>query len=94
MAEDAEIPTSVREDISASTVETELLRLRAAAMATLRAHINERGWDDAESARRLGFTLRSFRELQRGHLHAFNLEELVRAGATAGLHVHLDVRPS
>ncbi|WP_175280147.1 helix-turn-helix domain-containing protein [Prescottella equi] len=86
--------SSVWEDISNSPVEAELLRLRADAMTTLRTHINDQGWDDNESARRLGFTLSSFRDLKRGHLHAFSLEELVRAAATAGLQFQLDVRPN
>lgn len=94
MVKTADGAPSAWADISSSPAEAELLRVRADAMTALRAHINDQGWDDNESARRLGFTLRSFRDLRRGHLHAFSLEELVRAAATAGLHVHLDVRPN
>ncbi|BCN44714.1 helix-turn-helix domain-containing protein [Prescottella equi] len=89
MIKTADGAPSVWEDISSSPAEAELLRVRSDAMTALRTTLASRGWTDVECARNLGLTLPQIRDLRCGRLHAFSLEDLVRAAASAGLHAHV-----
>jgi len=77
--------------IEKDPAEAENMRLRAALMMALEAHIRSRGWTQVEAARRLGVTQPRISDLMRGKINLFALDTLVSLAVAAGLHVELRV---
>ncbi len=67
------------------------MKLRAALMMALEAHIKRQGWTQADAARRLGVTQPRVSDLMRGKIALFGLDTLVNMVAEVGLHVELHV---
>lgn len=68
----------------------ENLRIRAALMAELTAHLQRSGMTQVEAARQLSVTQPRISDLTRGKIDLFSIDTLVNMIAAAGL--HLDVR--
>lgn len=83
--------TSVWDAIEDTAAEAENMKLRAALMMALKAHIEAEGWSQTEAARRLGVTQPRVSDLMRGKIDLFSLDTLVNMLATAGLHVEMHI---
>ena len=77
--------------IEDTPAEAENMKLRAALMMALEAHIKRQGWTQADAARRLGVTQPRVSDLMRGKIALFGLDTLVNMVAAVGLHVELHV---
>jgi len=82
---------SVWDAIEDTPAEAENMKLRAALMIALEAHIKRQGWTQADAARRLGVTQPRVSDLMRGKIALFGLDTLVNMVAAVGLHVELHV---
>ena len=82
---------SVWDAIEDTPAEAENMKLRAALMMALEAHIKRQGWTQADAARRLGVTQPRVSDLMRGKIALFGLDTLVNMVAAVGLHVELHV---
>ena len=82
---------SVWDAIEDTRAEAENMKLRAALMMALEAHIKRQGWTRADAARRLGVTQPRVSDLMRGRIALFGLDTLVNMVAAVGLHVELHV---
>jgi predicted XRE-type DNA-binding protein len=83
--------SSVFRDLGFPPAEAENLRIRAAMMNALIAHIEKKGLTQAQAARLLGVTQPRISDLMRGRLHLFSIDTLVNFLSAAGLHVSLRV---
>ena len=79
-------------DVGFSPVEAANLRMRAAMMNALIAHIEKKRLTQAQAARLLGVTQPRVSDLMRGRMHLFSIDTLVNLLAAAGLQVDLRVR--
>jgi predicted XRE-type DNA-binding protein len=84
--------SSVFHDLGFDEAEAENLRIRAAAMNTLIAHLEQRTLTQAQAAKLLNVTQPRISDLMRGKLHLFSIDTLVNMLAAAGLRVELRVR--
>jgi len=82
---------SVWDAIESTPAEAENMKLRAAVMMALEAHIRAQGWSQAETARRLGVTQPRVSDLLRGKIQLFGLDSLVNMASAAGLHIELRI---
>jgi len=82
---------SVWDAIEDTPAEAENMKLRAALMIALEAHIKRQGWTQADAARRLGVTQPRVSDLMRGKIALFGLDTLVNMVAAVGLRVELHV---
>lgn len=69
------------------------IRLRAALMRALRAHLKASGMSQAEAAQCLGVTQPRVSDLTRGKINLFGLDSLVNMASKAGLRVDFGIRP-
>jgi predicted XRE-type DNA-binding protein len=79
-------------DLGFSPVEAANLRMRAAMMNALIAHIEMKRLTQVEAARLLGVTQPRISDLMRGRIHLFSIDRLVNLLAAAGLRVDVRVR--
>ncbi|WP_284776750.1 XRE family transcriptional regulator [Agrobacterium sp. lyk4-40-TYG-31] len=82
---------SVWDAIEDTTGEAENMKLRSTLMMALERQIKEKGWTQAEAARKLGVTQPRVSDLLRGKINLFGLDTLVNMVAAAGLHVEMQV---
>ena len=82
---------NVWDAIEDTQAEAENMKLRAALMMALEAHIKHQGWTQANAALRLGVTQPRVSDLMRGKIALFSLDTLVNMVVAAGLHVELHV---
>ncbi|WP_022948739.1 helix-turn-helix domain-containing protein [Methylohalobius crimeensis] len=82
---------SVWDALEDTVAEAESMKLRSSLMIVLKQHIKQKGWTQAEAARRLGITQPRVSDLMRGKIQLFGLDALVNMAASAGLHVELQV---
>ncbi len=82
----------VLRDLGFSPVEAANLRMRAAMMNALIAHIEVKRLTQVEAARLLGVTQPRISDLMRGRIHLFSIDRLVNLLAAAGLRVDVRVR--
>jgi len=75
-------------DMGFDPAEAEVMRLRAEVMLRIEQLLHEKGWTQAEAARRLGVTQRISR-LVKGRWEDFSLDMLLTLAARAGLHPKL-----
>ena len=82
---------SIWDAIEDTTGEAENMKLRSTLMMALERQIKEKGWTQAEAARKLGVTQPRVSDLLRGKINLFGLDTLVNMVAAAGLHVEMQV---
>ena len=82
---------SVWDAIEDTTGEAENMKLRSTLMMALERQIKEKGWTQAEAARKLGVTQPRVSDLLRGKINLFGLDTLVNMAFAAGLHVEMQV---
>ncbi len=82
---------SVWDAIEDTTGEAENMKLRSTLMMALERQIKEKGWTQAEAARKLGVTQPRVSDLLRGKINLFGLDTLVNMVAAAGLHVEMQI---
>jgi predicted XRE-type DNA-binding protein len=82
---------SVWDAIEDTVAEAENMKLRSTLMRALERQIKEKGWTQAEAARKLGVTQPRVSDLLRGKINLFGLDTLVNMVAAAGLHVEMQV---
>lgn len=78
-------------DLAFSQAEAENLRIRAAMMNALIAHIEKTGLTQVRAAKLLRVTQPRISDLMRGRIHLFSIDTLVNFLAAAGLRVTLRV---
>jgi len=83
--------TDVFHDLGFTPAEAVNLRLRAAMMNALIAHIERRKLTQVQAARLLGVTQPRVSNLMAGKIHLFSIDTLVNLLAAAGLRVALRV---
>ncbi|MFC7333870.1 helix-turn-helix domain-containing protein [Rhodocista pekingensis] len=83
--------TSVWDAIEDTAAAAENMKLRAALMLDLEAHIRQQGWTQDEAARRLGVTQPRISDLMRGKIALFGLDTLVNMAVAAGLQVEIRI---
>jgi len=69
--------------------EAEVMRLRAEVMLRMEQLLREKGWTQAEAARRLGVTQPRISRMVKGRWEDFSLDMLLTLAARAGLHPRL-----
>jgi len=69
----------------------ENMKLRAALMRALGAHIEKSDWTQSEAAQRLGVTQPRISDLKRGKIELFALDTLVNMAAAAGFKVDMHI---
>jgi predicted XRE-type DNA-binding protein len=82
---------SVWDAIENTTAEAENMKLRSTLMMALERQIKDKGWTQAEAARKLGVTQPRVSDLLRGKINLFGLDTLVNMVVAAGLHVEMQV---
>jgi len=82
---------SVWDAIEDTPADAQNMKLRAALMIALTAHIKDRGWSQADAARQLGVTQPRISDLMRGKIALFGLDSLVTMATQAGLHVDMSI---
>ncbi len=82
---------SVWDAIEDTTGEAENMKLRSTLMMALERQIKDKGWTQAEAARKLGVTQPRVSDLLRGKINLFGLDTLVNMVVAAGLHVEMQV---
>ncbi len=82
---------SVWDAIEDTTAEAENMKLRSTLMMALERQIKDKGWTQAEAARKLGVTQPRVSDLLRGKINLFGLDTLVNMVVAAGLHVEMQV---
>ena len=85
---------SVWDAIEGQAVEAENLKVRAALMAELAAHIDQSGLTQAQAARLFGVSQPRISDLVRGKIDLFSIDTLVNMLSAAGLHLDVTVRPA
>ena len=90
----AESFASVWDAIEDGPQAAENMRLRAALMMALDAHITRLGMSQAQAAKMFGVTQPRVSDLVRGKINLFGLDSLANMVAAAGLHVEMRVRSS
>ncbi len=83
--------TSVWDAIEDTPEEAENMKVRSGLMRSIRQHIKDKGWTQAEAARHFGVTQPRISDLTRGKIDTFSLDALVNMAASAGLHVEVRV---
>jgi predicted XRE-type DNA-binding protein len=83
---------SVWEALEDTPQAAENLRLRAALMRALKAHLTQAGLTQAQAAKQLGVTQPRISDLLRGKINLFSLDTLVNMATSAGLHVDMQLR--
>lgn len=83
--------TDVFHDLGFTPAESVNLRLRAAMMNVLIAHIEKKKLTQVQAARLLGITQPRVSNLMRGRIDLFSIDTLVNLLAAAGLRVDLRV---
>ncbi len=83
---------SIWDAIGESPETAENLKIRAALMQELSAHIERSAMTQAEAARRFGVTQPRISDLTRGKIDLFSIDTLVNMLTAAGLHLDLRVR--
>jgi predicted XRE-type DNA-binding protein len=78
-------------DLGFSPAEAENLRIRAAMMNALIAHIEKKGLTQVQAAKLLRVTQPRISDLMRGRIHLFSIDALVNFLAAVGLRVTLRV---
>jgi predicted XRE-type DNA-binding protein len=83
---------SVWDAIADTPAEAANLRLRSELMDRIEALIRQRGWTQAEAAKRCGVTQPRINDLLRGRISRFSLDALVNIASAAGgrVSIHLD----
>ena len=76
-------------DMGFDPAEAEVMRLRAEVMLRMEQLLREKGWTQAEAARRLGVTQPRISRLVKGRWEDFSLDMLLTLAARAGLHPRL-----
>lgn len=76
-------------DLGFPPEEAVILAMRADLMATLRNHLSNRGWTQAEAAARLSVTQSRISDLVRGKWEKFSLDMLLILASRAGLQPRL-----
>ena len=82
---------SVWDAIEDTRVEAENMKLRSTLMMTLKTHIENKGWTQAEAALLLGVTQPRVSDMARGKINLFALDALVNMAVAAGLHVEMRI---
>jgi len=82
---------SVWDAIEDTSGEAENMKLRSTLMMALERQIKDKGWTQAEAARKLGVTQPRVSDLLRGKINLFGLDTLVNMVVAAGLHVEMQV---
>jgi predicted XRE-type DNA-binding protein len=82
---------SIWDDIADSREEAENLKVRAALMRAVRAHIADAGWSQAAAADHLSLTQPRVSDLFRGKISKFSLDALVEIASKLGIHVRVEV---
>jgi predicted XRE-type DNA-binding protein len=70
----------------------EHMRIRSSPMASLKQHIKEQGWSQAEAAAALGVTQPRVSDLMRGKISLFGIDAHISLLSAAGLRVEVQVR--
>jgi predicted XRE-type DNA-binding protein len=83
---------SIFQDLGFNEAEAENLRIRAAMMNALIAHLEERKLTQSSAAKLLNVTQPRISDLMRGKIHLFSIDTLVNMLAAAGLRIELRVR--
>ena len=83
--------SDVFHDLGFGPAEAENLRIRAAMMNALIAHIEKKKLAQTQIAELLGVTQPRVSDLMRGKIHLFSIDTLVNLLAAAGLKVDLRV---
>jgi predicted XRE-type DNA-binding protein len=68
------------------------MRIRSSLLASLKQHIKEQGWSQAEAAAALGITQPRVSDLMRGKISLFGIDALISLLSAAGLRVEVQVR--
>lgn len=76
---------SVFYDLGFDEAEARVLEMRADLMATLRDHIEKRGWTQSEAAKQLGITQPRISALMKGAWRDFSADMLLVLAARLGL---------
>jgi predicted XRE-type DNA-binding protein len=76
-------------DMGFDPAEAEVMQLRAEVMLRMEQLLREKGWTQAEAARRLGVTQPRISRLVKGRWEDFSLDMLLTLAARAGLHPKL-----
>lgn len=76
-------------DMGFDPAEAEVMKLRAEVMLRMEQLLREKGWTQAEAARRLGVTQPRISRLVKGRWEDFSLDMLLTLAARAGLHPRL-----
>lgn len=84
--------TSAWDAIAETPSEAENLRIRAALMTELSAHLKNSGMTQAQAARKFGVTQPRISDLTRGKIDLFSIDALVNMVTAAGLHLDIRVR--
>ena len=76
-------------DMGFDPAEAEVMQLRAEIMLRIEQLLRDKGWTQAEAARRLGVTQPRISRLVKGRWEDFSLDMLLTLAARAGLHPKL-----
>lgn len=82
---------SVWDAIEANPAQAENLKIRSTIMSALKAHIDRKGWSQAEAAEHMGVTQPRVSDLTRGKITLFSLDTLVNMATAAGLRVKVQI---
>lgn len=83
---------SVWDAIEDTPEEAENMKLRAALMSALKAHIARADLTQTKAAKLFGVTQPRVSDLMRGKIDLFALDALVNMAAAAGLHVEMRIQ--
>ena len=83
---------SVWEAIEDTPDAAEHMRIRSSLMTSLKQHVKEQGWTQAEAAAALGVTQPRLSDLMRGKISLFEIDALISMLNAAGLRVEVQVR--
>ena len=82
---------SVWDAIADTPEEAANLRLRSELIDKITALVAEKGWTQADAARRCGVTQPRMNDLLRGRISRFSLDALVNIAAALGRRVHVEL---
>jgi len=90
-----EVFESVWDAIEDDPVEAASLKARSRLLMAVQQAIEEWNLSTAAAAKRLGVTPERLKELRRGNINVFSVDDLMKLAAVAGLSVKLEVvRPA